>query len=145
MQEQLMGYPRMMPRWYPVKMNVVEDSAARRSAQSFPLPNRFFVNLAVHDDHHDTRYPERYRWTYHSVGAIHHEDAYLIDKFRRQRGIGQFRLSRWTGGWNIVSPSLSETQSVTNTVMNLMPRSGYSSDDRWRPLKCHVKILPICV
>lgn len=58
-------------------MNVVQHRAAGRSTEGRSLSDRLFVDLAVHDDHHDTRDPERHAGTDHRVREVHHERANL--------------------------------------------------------------------
>jgi len=58
-------------------VNVVQHRAAGCPTEGRSLSDRRLVNLAVHDDHHDTRDPEGHGGTDHRVWEVHHEHANL--------------------------------------------------------------------
>lgn len=79
MQQQLMRRPGVMSGTAggTAHVNAVQYRAAGRPTEGRPLPDRLLVDLAVHDDHHNTRDPEGHAGTDHRVRKIHHEHADL--------------------------------------------------------------------
>lgn len=58
-------------------VNVVQHRAAGCSTEGRSLSDGLFVDLAIHDDHYDTRNPEGHAGTDHRVREVHHERANL--------------------------------------------------------------------
>lgn len=67
----------VVPGGRAVMVHAVEHDVARRPAERLPLPDRLLVDLAVHDDHHQPRDPERHARTDDRVRTVHHEYAHL--------------------------------------------------------------------
>jgi len=79
MQQQLMRRPRVMSgaTGGATHMNVVQYRTAGCSTEGRSLFDRFFIDLAVHNDHHDTRNPEGHAGTNYRVRTVRHECANL--------------------------------------------------------------------
>lgn len=59
------------------QVNVVQHRAAGCPTESRSLSDCLLVDLAVHDDHHDTRDPEGHAGTDQRIREVHHEHANL--------------------------------------------------------------------
>lgn len=58
-------------------VNTVQYRTAGCPTEGCPLLDRLLVDLAVHDDHNDTRDPEGHAGTDYRVRKVHHEHADL--------------------------------------------------------------------
>lgn len=72
----------MMSRGRAMMMHAVENNVAGRATERFSLPYRLLVDLEIHDDHHQARYPKRNAGTDERVRHIHSKLATLKSQER---------------------------------------------------------------
>ena len=70
----------MMSRWASVMMHTVQNDVTRCPTQRLSLTHCLLVNFTIHDNHDESRYPERYTRTYHRIWPIHDEVTSLKPK-----------------------------------------------------------------